>query len=188
MTNNREKRVYTESVHVFMGLQRTSKQGNKNCIRTVIKDEELDLKVLESKLKVFGGEWRIHKTVNARDVEKARKWLIKHLIDNPENAAFVDSAWRTALLQKECISGEKRFMLDVDTKVIAEIEEIEKLIQFSGGIIDLKVETPGGWHYITKPFDTRSVCNHKDVTLIRDGYYYIKTVYSEEWVEANKTK
>lgn len=176
MTNNREKRVYREAVHIYMGLQRTSKQGNKNCIRTVIKDDELDLKILESKLEVFGGEWRIHKTVNARDVEKARKWLIKHLIDCPENASFVDSAWRTALLQKECIYGEKRFMLDIDTKEKMRLDYLDKLLCEQKVNILEGHETPNGFHYITNPFDTRKVCELDYVNLLRDGYYYIKTV------------
>ena len=137
-----------------MALQRTSKQGNKNCIRTVIKDEELDLKMLEAKLKVFGGEWRIHKTVNARDVKKARIWLIKHLLDYPENASFVDSAWRTALLQPQC-RVDNKFMLDIDTKDFLKLADIDLIIKKSNGEILTRYETPNGYHYITNPFDTR---------------------------------
>ena len=176
MTNNREKRVYKNSVHMYMGLQRTSKHGNKNCIRQVIKDDDLDLKILEAKLRVFGGEWRIHKTVNARDVERARKWLLKLLIDNPHEASVADSAWRTALLQKDCIYGDKRFMLDIDTKDVDELITIDNTIFLSKGDVLMTAETPNGWHYITNPFDTREVCALENVTLIRDGYWYVKTV------------
>ncbi|MCK9543683.1 MAG: hypothetical protein M0R03_16815 [Novosphingobium sp.] len=173
MTNNREKRIYTKSVHLFLALQRTSKQGKKNCIRVVIEDEELDLKILEAKLKIIGGEWCIHKTVNARDVEKSRKWLIKHLIDYPENASFADSAFRTALLQKAHIYGEKRFMLDVDTQDNKKLYDIEPFL--IGKIIE-SYKSPNGWHIITKPFDTREICKLDYVTLLRDGYSYVKTV------------
>lgn len=179
MSNNREKKIYTDHVYIYMGLQRNSKQGNKNCIRTVIKDEELDLKMLEVKLKVFGGEWRIYRTVNARDVEKARKWLIKHLIDYPENASFIDSAWRTALLQPCCIYGEKRFMLDIDTKNDNFLQELADILYDYKVKIENFIETPNGWHYITKPFDTREVCELPYVTLLRDGYYYVKTIGEE---------
>lgn len=174
MTNNREKRVYQDTIHMFLALQRTSKQGNKNCIRQVIKEEELDLQMLEAKVKVIGGEWRIHKTVNARDVEKTRKWLIKHLIDTPQNACFVDTAWRTALLQKEC-KAEKKFMLDVDT------QDQDKLIIINR-ILDkhaqehFRVKSPNGYHIITNRFDTRTICELDYVTILPDGYYYIKTV------------
>lgn len=176
MSNNRENRIYQKFVHIYMGLQRNSKQGNKNCIRTVIKDEDLDLKMLEAKLKIFGGTWRIHKTVNARDVEKARKWLIKHLIDYPENASFVDSAWRTALLQSSCIYGEKKFMLDIDEQRPELLDIIEEIIYHSKGIILEKHKSPNGWHYITKPFDVREVCKLPNVTLLRDGYVFIKEI------------
>lgn len=174
MTNNREIRIFQENVHLYMGLQRTSKQGNKNCIRIVIKDEELDLKILESKLKVFGGEWRIHKTVNARSCEKARIWLIHHLIDHPENASFIDSAWRTALLQKEC-KTEKRFMLDVDTQDQDKLGMINRILDKKMGEY-FRVKSPSGYHIITPPFDTREICELDYVTLLRDGYYYIKTI------------
>ncbi len=174
MTNNREKRIFQENVHLYMGLQRTSKQGNKNCIRIVIKDEELDLKILEAKLKVFGGEWRIHKTVNARNCEKARIWLIHHLIDFPENASFIDSAWRTALLQREC-KAEKFFMLDIDSNKDKDISTLNDILDYNKVVINV-VQTPNGWHYITEKFDTREVCKLDYVTLLRDGYYYVKTV------------
>ena len=178
MTNNREKRIYQENVHLYMALQRTSKQGNKNCIRTVIKDEELDLKFLEAKLKVIGGEWRIHHTVNARNVEKARIWLIKHLLDYPKNASFTDSAWRTALLQKEC-KETNYFMLDVDTKDLNKFDRVLGLIKVNFGNVIKCVATPNGYHIMTDKFDTREVCKLDYVTLLRDGYYYIKTVNGE---------
>lgn len=178
MTNNREKRIFQENVHLYMGLQRTSKQGNKNCIRIVIQDEELDLKILESKLKVFGGEWRIHRTVNARNCEKARIWLIHHLLDHPQNASFIDSAWRTALLQKEC-KAENFFMLDVDSNKDKDISALNDILDYNAVVINV-IQSPSGWHYITKKFDTRKVCELDYVTLLRDGYYYVKTVGEKE--------
>lgn len=175
MSNNREKRIYAENVHLFLALQRTPKQGNKRCFRHVIKDEELDLKIVEEKCKVFGGEWRIHKTVNCRNIEKARKWLLKHLIDYPENASFVDSCWKTALLQKEC-KVTKYFMLDIDTQDPEIIGKIVKILYENKVIVLNMIKSPKGWHYITEPFDTREVTAIEEVTLIRDGYYYVKTV------------
>lgn len=176
MSSNREKRVYAKSVHLFMALQREPKKGNKNCFRTVIKDEELDLKMMEAKCKVFGGKWRIHKTVNERDIEKARIWLIKHLLDNPKNASFVDSCWRTALLQKECIYGTQKWMLDVDTKDVKKIQDFHEVLNETGAKVYLQKETPNGFHYIIAPMDTRKICKLDYVTLLRDGYIYVKTI------------
>lgn len=156
-----------------------SKQGNKNCIRHVIKfDEQEELKMFEAKIKMMGGEWRIHRTVNSRDVEKSRIWLLKHLIDSPENGAFVDSAWRTAVLQK-AHRYTNYFMLDVDTKDQDKINKLNDLLV----PLDLEFvhvyESPNGYHYITPAFDTREICKLDYVTLLRDGYYYIKTVKGE---------
>jgi len=192
--NNREKRIYTKSLHLYLALQRKS-QGAKrhNCIRHVIKiNDEEDLAIFENKLLAINGEWRIHKTVNARNVEKARIWLIKHLIDHPENASFVDTAWRTALLQKEC-KETKYFMLDVDTEdeekirklehILSDWEEVWKndprkieMFDENKRLIIERIKTPKGWHYITNSFDTREICKLEHVDLLRDGYKYVKTV------------
>lgn len=182
--SNHETKDFTESVDVLMAFQRTKFTDKHACIRHVVKrpeDLELDIACLEAKLKVLGGEWRVHKTVNKRDIEKARKWLLKHLIDHPEKASFTDSLWRTALLQPECVYGEKKFMLDIDTKDQELILEAERniILTTTGGNVALAVErheTPKGWHYVIIPFDTRKVCELPYVTLLRDGYYYIKTI------------
>jgi len=174
MSNNREKRIYQETVHLYLALQRDGTAKDKRCIRHVIKDENLDLQMLEVKCKVLGGEWRIHHTVNARDCEKARKILLKILIDHPEKASVIDSEWRTALMQKEC-RVTNYFMLDIDTKDNNKLFEITKLLNLKVKVINT-IETIKGWHYITEPFDTREVCKLDYVTLLRDGYYYVKTV------------
>jgi hypothetical protein len=127
---NHEARPRADAVDLLLAFARR-KDGvpNSKCIRTVIKDYDLDLALLEAKLRVIGGTWRIHKTVNKRDTDKARKWLIHKLIDNPEYAGCVDSLWRTALLQPNCIYGEKRFLLDIDT------EDNELIVEVGSRII-----------------------------------------------------
>jgi len=196
MSNNQEEKIYKDKVHLFIALQRPSKQGvgHKSCIRHVIKrDEAEELKVFEAKIKAVGGEWRIYRTVNARDVNKAYKVFMKMMIDYPERASCIDSIWITALLQREC-KAEKYFMLDVDTKDEEKILKLEyklwsglnKKVEFEkylacrhdkeNILIINKIKSPSGWHYITLPFDTREVCKLDYVTLLRDGYYYIKTI------------
>lgn len=186
MSNNREKRIYQETVHLYLALHREGTAKDKKCIRQVIKDEELDLKILEAKCLAMGGEWRIHRTVNARDCEKARKILLKMLIDHPEKASVIDSEWRIALMQRECRVTDY-FMLDIDTQDEIKIKMIEEGIEknnvtnencFSGyiPIIINRIKSPKGFHYITKPFDTRKILKLSYVTFLRDGYYYVKTV------------
>jgi len=189
MSNNKEKRIYKDKVHLFLAIQRTGTAKDKKCIRHIIKeDEEEELRIFEAKIKQLSGEWRIHRTVNARDVNKAYKWFMKHMIDYPERASCIDSIWRTALLQQEC-KAEKYFMLDVDTKDEDNLFLFEDLLECienswvnrpkSTGdkrLVLVKIKTPKGYHYITEPFDTRRICKLDYVTLIRDGFYYIKTV------------
>ena len=171
--SNREQRQESPFVHVLLAMARPCHGEKSACIRSVDKGRGDELEILTVKLQTIGGYWRIHKTVNARDVEKARKWLICQLIHHPEKASYVDSEWRTALLQPEHIYGDKKFMLDVDREDSSLIESVEYLV---GNNFIEKHKTPKGWHYITKPFDTREICGLTDVTLVRDGYYFIKEV------------
>lgn len=174
---NHEERNYDKSVNVYLALSRTKDKQKSRCIRLVDKGIGNELEILKAQLKVIGGCWRIHKTVNARDTEKARKHLLSKLINHPEKASCIDTEWRTALLQKECIYGEKRFMLDIDTKDLKELEYIDILLAYNFCIEEIeKHKTPNGWHYITKPFDTRTICELKHVTLLRDGYYFIESI------------
>lgn len=169
---NHENKDYSDSLDIYLALSRIKDGQKAKCIRMVAKRQE-DLQFLELKLKLLGGKWRIHKTVNKRDTEKARKWLLKKLIDFPEGRGFVDSLWRTALLQPENVYGEKKFLLDVDTK---DKKVINQIVESIGNNILEKIKTENGWHFVTKPFDTREICKLKDVKLIRDGYVYIKTI------------
>jgi len=174
MMDSHEKKDYADYVHLLMAFKRTKDKEKATSIRTIIKDYDTNLALLEYRCKLLGGEWRIHHTVNPRDTEKARKWLIHKLIDFPEGRGFIDSLWRTALLQPENIFGEKKFLLDIDTKDFDCLNHIENLLP--EGVIVKQIESPSGWHYISKPFDTRELCKLQYVTLIRDGYYFIKKV------------
>jgi len=175
--SNRENRFHGDFVHVYLAFQRVSKGGGDgSCVRSVDKGIGDELEILESRLKVMGGNWRIHKTVNPRCVKKALKLLLHDLIDHPEHASHVDSTWRTCLMKRSSIYGEKRFMLDVDTEDISYLEALDlELNEAKAEVLD-KIKSPSGWHYITKPFDTRKVCQLSFITLLRDGYYYVKSV------------
>jgi hypothetical protein len=170
---NHEAKHYSDAVDIYMALSRTKDGQKAECLRVVAKNPERDLALLELRCKLNGGKWRIHKTVNMRDTEKARIWLLHKLIDFPDGRGFVDSLWRTALLQVECIHGDKKFLLDVDTKDEEKLSVIRVLI---GDNLIQEVETENGYHFITKAFDTRKICELDYVELIRDGYVYVKTI------------
>lgn len=170
---NHEPRPRLNKVHLFLAFQRKKLRNNKaKCIRIIIKDYDLDLFLLEEKCKKLGGIWRIHHTVNARDTQKARLWLIHKLIDVPEFAGCIDSIWKTALLQKQC-KAENKYLLDID------IKDNQKAFDLSNKIniyIQQWIKTPNGFHFITQPFDIREIEKLSYVTLIRDGYYFIKEI------------
>ena len=179
--SNHEQKDYADAVDVYLALSRTKDGQQAHCMRIVVKDPVVDLAILELRCKLAGGKWRIHKTVNKRDTEKARKWLLKKLIDFPEGRGFIDSLWRTALLQPECVYGTKKFLLDIDSKVPSQLNNVKALLleasqTFAIEALLEEIETENGWHFITVPFDTRKVCMLPYVELIRDGYVYVKTV------------
>ncbi len=178
MSNNKEQLIYADTVHLFLALQRPSKHGigHKACIRHIIKgDETEELKIFSAKISTIGGEWRIHRTVNARDVNKAYKVFMKTMIDFPERASCIESVWKTSLLQVEC-RAEKKFMLDVDTKSVKHLIELSEILdKAKENILDIH-ESPNGFHYILNPFDTRELCKLQYVRLLRDGFFFIKTI------------
>jgi hypothetical protein len=94
MTNH-EGRDRRDSVHVLLAFKRNKYANERKCVRMVVKNYEDDLAALRLRLTKLGGNWRIHRTVNERDTEKARLWLIHKLIDFPEGRGFVDSLWKT---------------------------------------------------------------------------------------------
>lgn len=171
--SNHEEKTPIDSVDVLMALSRTKDGQESGCMRVVAKDYDLDLAILELRCRHAGGKWRIHKTVNRRDTEKARVTLLHKLIDYPEGRGFIDSLWRTALLQSNCVYGEKKFMLDVDTKDPEKLAQVRVLV---GENLLQEVETENGFHFITRPHDTRAVCALEFVDLQRDGYVYVKTI------------
>jgi len=174
--SKREKRARVNNiVHVYVALKRPCHGEASDCIRVVDKGFGDELQIIESLCKVRGGYWRIHRTVNARNCEIARKILMKKLIDFPEKAENTDTEWRTALLQSEC-KATNFFMFDVDKKDRESINKVIRLISESNAVMLESHMSPKGIHIITHQFDCREVCKLDYVTLLRDGYYFIKEI------------
>lgn len=114
------------------------------------------------------------------------------MIEYPEKASYVDTEWRTSLLQKDCKST-KYFMLDIDTLDKRKLNVIDDILvccenewnqdytrknlfpaSLHDKLIINKNRSPNGWHYITHKFDTREICKLDYVTLFRDGYFTLK--------------
>ncbi len=166
-------RKEVESLHIYLAISRPTKGASKRmCFRKIDRGTGHELAELIARCKATGEPFRIHKTVNARNVEKARRWFLSELINRPEKASYADVLWRTALLQPAS-KDTTNFMLDVDTQDEDIIEEVLKLV---GDNFLYQVYSPNGVHVMTKAFDTRKVCEMEDVSLQRDGYYFIEKV------------
>jgi hypothetical protein len=183
MTNH-EGRDRRDSVHVLLAFKRNKYANERKCVRMVVKNYEDDLAALRLRLTKLGGNWRIHRTVNERDTEKARLWLIHKLIDFPEGRGFVDSLWKTALLQTNHVYGKKKFMLDMDTKDPLLVSQL----RLSCAILEQK-ETPNGWHFVIPAQDTRDLKRQfKDLTIVRDGYIFVEEIFTDEKREEENIK
>lgn len=197
--SNHEQKIHNENVHLYLAFRRNKvnedDEGNR-CFRQIIKDEKIDLDVLRFRCNLAGGVWRIHHTVNTRSTKKAMKLLQHKLIDTPENASFIDSLWRTCLLQVEA-RAERKFMIDVDTKDPQFIKQVKEYVlsmfdnksevSINGYSFSLyekrilkEIETPNGYHIITDPFDRGKFCNNfPDCEVLIDGYYFVCEVGKE---------
>lgn len=177
--SNQERRNYAEDVHILLGFLRkklNTEDTRARCIRRIEKSPE-DLEIIKRELEIIGGNWRVHRTVNRRSTKKAFKKFQHYIIDNPDCCTYLDSIWKTVLLQTDS-RAEKRFMLDIDSKNEAFLANLSEII--SGVPILEKQETPNGWHWITLPFDRRVLIGFENVTVLTDGYIYLCSINGEE--------
>ena len=162
-------------LHLLLAFRR--KKDNEHdyrdvCYRQVIREYDGDLESLKKRCSSFPGVWRIHETVNCRDRVKARKLLMKALIDAPELWEHrIDSLWKTSLLKSR---AERKIMLDCDNK--DQFLAIKDLLQENNIVINMLRDTPNGFHIITDVFDTRIFDGRGEleVDIKRDGYVFIE--------------
>lgn len=174
---NSEKEEKNSTVHLIMAFRRNkdNADGPVLCCREIVQDLVVDLRKLEARISKIPGVWRIHKTVNARDVMKASKTLMCRLIENPERALKMTSLWKTCLLQKGS-KADRKFMFDVDDP--AEYDKLcDEILKREAKVIVVANTPSGGYHVVTKPIDTRGFDSmFKSVTLQRDGYIFLKKI------------
>ncbi len=179
---NDSERIHNKDyLHLLIAIRRKKENRDKTeyCIRRVIRDEEQDLKELETIIKGIPGTWRIYHTINMRDVDEAARQTISSLILHPENNSRIDSIWKTNLMRSVC-KAEKKYLIDIDTDRESTYEKTKQLLIDKGVTILKDIKTPNGWHLVTEHFDTRIVQDLENVELHRDRYYFVKLVEGEE--------
>ena len=169
--------------YMLVALRRVSKSKNENVgltqkvIRQLIKpsdDYHLEVEKLVNDISNEDGYWRIYRSVNKRDLNKAFKALQIEMINRgTEIADRIDGVWKSIIMKPEN-KAERLFLVDIDTKnekilmdIISSLNPI--------GIIENN-ETPNGYHIITKPFKPQLLQNFKDVEVKKDALFFIKDI------------
>lgn len=173
---NREIKNKEENIHLYLAFLRKkfNKSKSPRTIREIIKNED-SLSIIKKRCELAGGYWRIHKTVNSRSTVKAMKTLQIFMINNPDCHTYIDSLWKTCLLQEQN-KAERNFMLDIDSKDPQLLQELAyrlNLCQINDYTLH---KTPGGFHLICRPFDVRNIEGLGNITVLKDGYCYVDEV------------
>ena len=178
---DKERIEESTTAHLYIAIRRKKENSDLKeiCFRHVIRDEGKDLEFIKQKIAGVPGVWRIYKTVNARNFEKARKILITKLVQDPENWMYrVDSLWKTCLLQPKC-RAERKYLLDIDTKDFKRECEVMEAIKKTNPELLERTETPNGVHIVLEKFDTRVLEGIEDVEFKRDGYVFVERITNE---------
>jgi hypothetical protein len=182
MANKKDKVGKEDDVHVFLAVRRTKDNDNQTakdeiCHRMIARVSEngaVNINPLKGMLEP--GVWRIYRTVNSRDPRKAARLLQHELLDNFDEWYYrIDSLYKKMLLQPTC-RKTKNFMFDIDTKDVSVIDEL--LASLSALEVETisMVESPSGFHLITKPFNLQEITLPEEVTILTDGYYFIEKI------------
>lgn len=189
MSNNTLFEEEPRKVHLYLAIRR--KKENEGitckqelCFRQIIYSqdgEEEELRVIKSRIQDKPGVWRIYKTVNARDTDKAQKIMLKWFIDGQYKGKRFDSVYSKALLQKEC-RAEKYALVDIDTKDIPKINAVrdkvrnQLQVQYGCEYNVMSIETPNGYHLVCKPFDKRILDEFDYADVDYDRFYFVDRI------------
>jgi hypothetical protein len=111
-------------------------------------------------------KWRIYETINWRDLRKTyfnwqKKMLDWQRTDIDGTMDWLDkvhSEWLSTMMTPECRCKENLlFLIDKDDKDEFSTEKLNDYLEDCNIEVLEKYETPGGWHYITKSFNTSGI-------------------------------
>ncbi len=177
MYNDDNKKYKGMVMHLFIALRRKkdNPDGVKICLRHVIKDDSNEINDL-MKLKniLWSGVWRIHKTINTRDIKKAKILLMHRLLDSDSFDNKIDMLWKTCLMKSK---HECKMMLDIDDPPTLQFKRMCDLKNDGSIPVLEEIKTPNGYHWVCDKFDTRIIKEYCGfVTIHRDGYKFIEKI------------
>jgi hypothetical protein len=122
------------------------------------------------------GVWRIYRSINDRNREKAMMDLAKKIIDIiPDRDKYhdIERIWRKSLMKRENRVSDF-FLLDIDSNYTTDVD----YILIDNGISAIEwVKTPNGHHCIVrKNFDSRLFADVENVTVKRDAFRFIERI------------
>ncbi len=99
---------------------------------------------------------RAYINLNRKSKKKTAMILMKEILTMVENDNYNQLGSRLQSSASQCspTQGAKRFMLDIDSDF--QVDEIKKVVESLGAVIDGQFKTPHGWHLLTTPFNTVS--------------------------------
>lgn len=184
MSNNKERIIPTDTIHILLALRRN--KDNKSldpehrelCFHQVIRDYDTDLKLLKVRITSHPGIWRIHRTVNARNLKNARLWMMKKLIDTDGSYDYrIETLWKKALMNNPV---KQNMLIDIDTIDDNIINKVKDILNKNSIKILEEGESPNGYHIVCPIFDTRLILNMDYVGYRRDGYVFVEEVVIEK--------
>lgn len=183
MSNNTLFEDEQDKVHILMAIRRKKENDGitckeELCFREVCYNETEALAILKARIADKPGVWRIYKTVNRRNVQMAKKLMLKWYIDGLYTKSRWNSVFTKALLQQEC-RAEKFALVDIDTTDATKIQAVKavifnKLQETYGCEFTLEeVATPNGMHIRCKPFDKRILAEFDYADVEYDRFIYV---------------
>lgn len=175
---NHEQRIKRDEVHILLAMRRRKEnpEGRTLTVRHVCitDDFEKEAEVLKAKCRASSqaeGTWRINRTVNKRSTKKASLLLQHKLLDNPEMCEYLETAWKTCLLDSKC-KVSRNLLVDIDTKDSDKLMNIYSELSFDKVKLIDQAETPNGFHLVCEVFDKRILDNIEDAEVKKDAYIF----------------
>jgi len=147
------------------------------CIREVGRyHEEQVINKLKSAISNFKGTWRIYKSVNERDFDKAYIKLQIDMIKGEVPPEKIDSKWKSILMSPKNKLGRGKWLIDIDDKDMLDTI-MDYLEENDIEVIDC-FDTPNGYGIITNPFDSREF-NFPNVDIKKDALKFLERIEIE---------
>ena len=166
--------------YIYVALRRNKENKLPSRCHKIVSDGD-NAKALKMLLAIVAGQegvWRIYRSVNKRDLAKARKVLLHDLIENPENnLAGIGGLWKSIVMRPES-KGERLWLIDIDTKDDVFIADVGRFLLDIDRCPIENSDTPNGIHLVVKPFDA-SKFNFDNVEIKKDALLFLYLVTND---------